>query len=192
MIILTGAAGFIASCLLKKLNDEGISNLLLVDDFTRPDKLRNLEGKAFQSKIHRSEFLPWLEKNASQVSFIFHLGARTDTTEKNAAIFDDLNLHYSQAIWRICDKHQIPLVYASSAATYGAGEHGYEDRHDLPPLLQPLNPYGKSKNDFDRWVLRQTGNLPNHQSPVTNHQPPHQSGSNPAPFSRPRQGNTSV
>ncbi len=167
MIILTGAAGFIGSCLVQKLNDEGIPDAIIVDDFSNPLKNKNLEGKHFKEKIHRNDFRAWLEKNAAQVSFIFHLGARTDTTEQDCAIFDRLNLDYSKSIWAICAAHQIPLVYASSAATYGFGENGYSDRHDIVPQLKPLNPYGQSKNDFDEWVLQQTGQFTdvNHQFP---------------------------
>lgn len=166
MVIVTGAAGFIGSCLLRKLNDEGIMDATLVDDFSSPMKNRNLEGKDYGGKIHRNDFLAWLEKNAGQVSFIFHLGARTDTTEQDTAIFDRLNLEYSKHIWNTCAAHGIPLVYASSAATYGAGEHGYDDRHDIVPALKPLNPYGRSKNEFDRWALQQTTN--NEQAKTNN------------------------
>ncbi len=155
MIILTGAAGFIGSCLLRKLNDEGLTDILLVDDFSRTDKLRNLEGKKFLQKIDRKEFLAWFQAHAKEVSHVFHLGARTDTTEQNTLIFNELNLNYSEAIWQICASNQIPLVYASSAATYGAGEHSYDDSHDIVPQLMPLNPYGVSKNDFDKWALLQ-------------------------------------
>ena len=79
----------------------------------------------------------------------------TDTTEFDVAIFDKLNLNYSKDIWNLCVKFDIPLVYASSAATYGMGEHGYEDNHDIVNSLKPLNPYGDSKNDFDKWALKQ-------------------------------------
>jgi len=164
MIILTGAAGFIGSCLLRRLNDEGLTDIVLVDDFSRPDKNRNLEGKQFQSKVNRNGFLPWLQGHASEVSFFFHLGARTDTTEQNTLIFNALNLDYSKSIWQICAANNIPLVYASSAATYGFGEHGYDDRHDIVPDLKPLNPYGVSKNDFDKWVLEQVA-LPTAPNP---------------------------
>jgi ADP-L-glycero-D-manno-heptose 6-epimerase len=155
MIILTGAAGFIGSCLLRKLNDEGLTDILLVDDFSCVYKLRNLEGKKFLQKIDRREFLAWFQAHASEVSHVFHLGARTDTTEQNVLVFNELNLNYSEAIWQICAANQIPLVYASSAATYGAGEHGYEDSHEIVSHLKPLNPYGVSKNDFDKWMLLQ-------------------------------------
>lgn len=155
MIIVTGAAGFIGSNLVRKLNDKGYQDLILVDDFSRTDKNKNLEGKAYKEQIDREDFLDWLSENANNVDFIFHLGARTDTTEFNKAIFDHLNLNYSREIWKICAQHNIPLIYASSGATYGGGELGYKDDHDLPFKLKPLNPYGESKNDFDRWVLQQ-------------------------------------
>jgi ADP-L-glycero-D-manno-heptose 6-epimerase len=155
MIIVTGAAGFIGSNLVKKLNDEGHNNLILVDNFQRADKNKNLEGKNYKQKIDREEFPDWLTKRGKDVDFIFHLGARTDTTEFNKDIFDHLNLNYSKEIWRISAKLNIPLIYASSGATYGGGELGYKDDHELPFQLKPLNPYGESKNDFDKWVLLQ-------------------------------------
>ncbi|MCI5080770.1 MAG: ADP-glyceromanno-heptose 6-epimerase [Saprospiraceae bacterium] len=155
MIVVTGAAGFIGSCMVKKLNEAGHQNLVVVDEFSRADKNRNLEGKQIEQQIERSEFLHWFERNAEKVDFVYHLGARTDTTEKDKTIFDHLNVHYSKEIWNTCTEHQIPLVYASSAATYGLGEHGYDDRHDIVEQLQPLNPYGESKNEFDIWALAQ-------------------------------------
>jgi ADP-L-glycero-D-manno-heptose 6-epimerase len=127
-----------------------------VDDFSRADKEPNLAGKTLSAKVDRKDFFTWLDANEKLVQFIFHLGARTDTTEFNTAIFDELNLHYSQRMWEACVKYGIPLVYASSAATYGDGELGYSDQDDtLPYQLKPLNPYGDSKNDFDKWALVQ-------------------------------------
>lgn len=155
MIVITGAAGFIGSVLAARLNEEGFLDLVLVDDFSREDKKRNYQGKRYSALIDRKEFPEWLEANQKLVQFVFHLGARTDTTEFNKAIFDELNLNYSKTIWQICIRHGLPLVYASSAATYGAGEHGYLDHHSLVPQLRPLNPYGDSKNDFDKWVIQQ-------------------------------------
>lgn len=155
MIIVTGAAGFIGSCMVKKLNEQGYRNLILVDDFGRADKNQNLVDKNYIARIDRTDFLNWFKKVAAEVSFVFHLGARTDTTEKETAIFDELNLNYSKAIWEICSAHNIPLLYASSAATYGLGELGYDDRHDFLADLKPLNPYAVSKNDFDIWALQQ-------------------------------------
>lgn len=155
MIIITGAAGFIGSCMVKKLNQEGHRNLILVDDFSRADKNRNLANKHYIARIERTDFLIWFEKVAKEVTSVFHLGARTDTTDKDTQIFEELNVKYSQAIWKICSKHHIPLIYASSAATYGLGELGYEDCHDIITALKPLNPYAVSKNDFDIWAIQQ-------------------------------------
>lgn len=155
MIVITGAAGFIASCVASRLNEERFFDLILVDDFSRSDRKKNYENKRFKALVDRREFPQWLRTNEDQVQFVFHLGARTDTTEFNKAIFDELNLHYSQEILKICTEFQIPLVYASSAATYGDGEFGYKDDHSIIPSLKPLNPYGDSKNDFDKWVLEQ-------------------------------------
>lgn len=160
MIVVTGAAGFIGSCLVQRLNEDGVVNLLLSDDFSREDKAPNLRDKRFIAKVHRDDLPDWLERMHADISFVFHLGARTDTTEKDESIFDRLNLHYSQKIWDLCTRHQIPLVYASSAATYGLGELGYVDDHNIVDRLKPLNPYGCSKNDFDRWVLQQQASPP--------------------------------
>lgn len=153
MIVVTGAAGFIGSCMIKRLNEAGYTDVLAVDDFSRPDKMPNLEGKQTCGQVHRMNFVRWLERHHAEVDAVFHLGARTDTTEQSTAIFDELNLEYSKAVWMLCAGFQIPLYYASSAATYGLGELGYSDDHALIPQLKPLNPYGQSKQDFDVWVL---------------------------------------
>lgn len=155
MIVITGAAGFIGSCLVSKLNHEGYSNLILVDDFSNELKNKNLEGKSFIIKIDRKHFFTWVKENNPDLGFIFHIGARTDTAEFDKNILNVLNLDYSKSIWNLCSEFSIPLIYASSAATYGLGELGYNDDHSLIPLLKPLNPYGESKNDFDKWVLEQ-------------------------------------
>jgi ADP-L-glycero-D-manno-heptose 6-epimerase len=151
--VVTGAAGFIGSCLVNKLNNKGVTRIMVVDDFSNPAKEKNLEHKVIASRIHRDEFFGWLDQNADQVEAVYHLGARTDTTEFDRSVFDRLNLNYSKKVWELCTKHSIPLIYASSAATYGMGEHGYSDDHELVQHLKPLNPYGDSKNDFDKWVL---------------------------------------
>lgn len=155
MIVVTGAAGFIGSCLVKRLNQDRFFDLILVDDFSRPAKQANLENKIYQEKVHRDTFFEWLDKNENQVQFIFHIGARTDTTEFDVEIFDELNLNYSKTVWEKCVEYGIPLVYASSAATYGLGELGYKDDESKIDQLKPLNPYGDSKNDFDIWALKQ-------------------------------------
>lgn len=153
MIVITGSAGFIGSALAARLNEARFFDLVLVDDFSRSDKAPNHEGLVCAERVDRLAFFDWLEINENQVQFIFHLGARTDTTEQDRAIFDDLNVSYSQRVWNACIAYGLPLVYASSAATYGGGEHGYSDDHAIVDQLDPLNPYGDSKNDFDRWAL---------------------------------------
>ncbi|SEI58054.1 ADP-glyceromanno-heptose 6-epimerase precursor [Dyadobacter koreensis] len=155
MIIVTGAAGFIGSGLISRLNQEGFSSIIAVDDFSKIEKAENLVGKTIKERVERNSFFEWLDKNNQEVEFIFHIGARTDTTEFDKNIFDELNLNYSKEIWEKCVSYQIPLVYASSAATYGLGELGYDDNESLIPQLKPLNPYGDSKNDFDIWALQQ-------------------------------------
>ena len=155
MIIVTGAAGFIGSCLVNKLNNKGITEIGIVDDFTNERKNKNIEHKTFLEKIDREVFIDWLKSNHQKVEFVFHIGARTDTTEFNVEIFNKLNLNYTKSVWKACAEYGIPLVYASSAATYGMGEHGYIDNHDIVDKLKPLNPYGESKNDFDKWALQQ-------------------------------------
>ena len=154
-IIVTGAAGFIGSCVVQALNDAGYHNLILVDDFGFEEKRKNWESKIFSRIVERYNLFDWLTGNSPDISFIIHLGARTDTTEFNYAIHEELNVQYSKDIWQYCAAHHIPLIYASSAATYGDGSLGYNDDHALTEKLQPLNPYGVSKNEFDKWALHQ-------------------------------------
>lgn len=155
MIVVTGAAGFIGSKLAEHLNSIGFSNLLLVDSFENTLKQRNFTSLNFEKKLDREEFLAWFSIHSEEVDFVYHLGARTDTTEKDLTILDKLNLNYSKEIWKICSKQAIPLVYASSAATYGDGANGYSDNHENISRLAPLNLYGESKQAFDEWVLKQ-------------------------------------
>jgi ADP-L-glycero-D-manno-heptose 6-epimerase len=155
MIIVTGAAGFIGSCLIQRLNELNFNYIIAVDDFSFEEKNKNLINKKIKARVERTEFMAWLDSNYQEVEFIFHIGARTDTTEFDKAIFDELNVNYSKDIWNRCVAYQIPLVYASSAATYGLGEIGYDDNEATIPQLKPLNPYGDSKNDFDIWALAQ-------------------------------------
>lgn len=155
MIVVTGAAGFIGSYLVGALNLQGIENLILVDDFSKTEKKHNLEGKLFAAKVERSDFDVWMQSNGTQITCVLHIGARTDTTEFDEQLFEELNVSYSKMVWKHCVRLNIPLVYASSAATYGLGEFGYEDNESNIAQLHPLNPYGWSKQWFDIWALEQ-------------------------------------
>ncbi|MFH2141058.1 MAG: ADP-glyceromanno-heptose 6-epimerase [Bacteroidota bacterium] len=155
MIIITGAAGFIGSNLIQKLNDEKFYDIVLVDDFSKKAKEINYITKRYTVLVDRKDFFEWLSKNHQFVQFIFHLGARTDTTEFDMNILNALNLNYSKSVWNACCQYGIPLIYASSAATYGDGALGYSDSHEMINKLSPLNPYGVSKNNFDVWALEQ-------------------------------------
>lgn len=159
-IAVTGAAGFIGSKLVERLNEKGFEQLVLVDDFGNEQKAPNLKGKKYALKIHRDQFFEWMKEHPGKLQYVFHLGARTDTTEMNYAIHKQLNLDYTKNLWELCAAQNIPLVYASSAATYGDGVHGYSDKHEVVPDLRPLNPYGVSKNEFDLWALQQKQHPP--------------------------------
>jgi len=160
VIVVTGAAGFIGSCMAGYLNEKGYENLILVDEFDEDEKELNLHKKKYLVRVERENFFEWLNIEKPDVKFVFHLGARTDTTEFDYAIHQHLNVEYSQKIWNYCTANNIGLVYASSAATYGNGELSYADDHAIVKKLQPLNPYGISKNEFDKWVLQRESQPP--------------------------------
>ncbi|MGB1247488.1 MAG: ADP-glyceromanno-heptose 6-epimerase [Chitinophagales bacterium] len=153
MIVITGARGFIGSNLAKKMNDEGHDNLILVDELANTDKTSNLSDLQYKHLIDRNDFIAWAKENTDKIDFIFHLGARTDTTESDKELLDKLNYHYSQHLWTFCTEYNIPFIYASSAATYGDGQFGYDDESTAP--LLPLNQYGWSKQNFDLWTKEQ-------------------------------------
>ena len=155
MIVVTGACGFIGSVLIGYLLRNGAAEVVGVDDFSRADKRPNWEDKPWLIPVERDAFFDWLNEHGGNVTCIYHLGARTDTTLFDDALFDRLNVNYTKQVWEWCAKAGVPLVYASSAATYGLGEHGYRDDHDVARDLQPLNPYGWSKQNFDLWALEQ-------------------------------------
>lgn len=155
MIVVTGAAGFIGSNLIKGLNNARYKDVVLVDDFSRPEREKNYAGKQFVAMVPRRNFQQWIQTNHRYIQMIIHLGARTDTTEFSWEIFQEMNVDYSKAVFNLCVEYGLPLIYASSAATYGLGEHGYIDSHEIVSNLEPLNPYGRSKNEFDLWALAQ-------------------------------------
>ena len=155
MIVVTGAAGFIGSCMVSFLNQNGYNNIIIVDDFGVEEKRKNWETKLVAHVIERHSLFEWLNIHQPQIECFIHLGARTDTTEFDYSIHQHLNVDYSKDVWNYCTQNQIPLIYASSAATYGDGNLGYDDNHEIPFKLEPLNPYGVSKNEFDKWALQQ-------------------------------------
>ena len=159
-IVVTGTAGFIGSACVQFFNEQGWNQLLLVDDFGVEAKRNNWEKKQFVKVIERQSFIEQLSDLDFTIDAIVHLGARTDTTEFNYAIHEELNVEYSKSLWNYATKMQIPFIYASSAATYGSGENGYDDSHAILDKLVPLNPYGVSKNEFDKWAIAQKGTPP--------------------------------
>lgn len=159
-IIVTGAAGFIGSYMVGYLNRKGYNNIILVDDFSDWEKKSNYRNKRIADFVERDRFIEWIYHEPFRPDFVFHLGARTDTTEFDYSVHEKWNVEYSKKIWDYCAEKKVPLIYASSAATYGSGELGYKDDHDIIGQLKPLNPYGVSKNEFDKWVLEQADNQP--------------------------------
>lgn len=159
-LLITGAAGFIGGHLAHALHAEMGVKLVLSDDFSRSNKLANWSDLPNVTCIHRDDLIEQLNEGAIRVDWVIHLGARTDTTEFDYSVHERLNLNYSKAIWTYCSKNNIPLIYASSAATYGDGAQGYADDESRLDTLQPLNPYGLSKHQFDQWALEQEDRPP--------------------------------
>jgi ADP-L-glycero-D-manno-heptose 6-epimerase len=162
MIIVTGAAGFIGSALLGKLQELGYGELVAVDDFSATEKAKNWQSKGLYQRVEREQLWDWLPAHASNIQFVFHIGARTKTNEFDEEVLQTLNVEYSQKLWQFCVDNSIPLIYASSAATYGDGGQGFSDDPQGLCQLKPLNPYGSSKHRFDLWVMEQLllGNQP--------------------------------
>jgi ADP-L-glycero-D-manno-heptose 6-epimerase len=155
VIVITGAAGFIGSHLAEGLAEKGFRDLVLVDDFSIPEKKANWSGLVYQALVHRDAFFDWLQQYHRQVQYVFHLGARTNTLEQDEEVLNRLNFEYSQHVWEHCVRFGLPMCYASSAATYGDGSLGFDDDLSIIHQLQPLNPYGWSKHRFDLWALEQ-------------------------------------
>lgn len=160
MIVLTGVEGFIGSCMLRTLNDAGYSDIAICDLLDREDRRELYKDKSYSQQVNRDHLAAFISHNAGEIDAVIHLGARTDTAEKDIDLFNKLNFHYSQAIWKVCTEAQLPLIYASSAATYGDGKEGFSDHHGVVESLKPLNPYGDSKQQMDIWALAQVKQPP--------------------------------
>lgn len=160
MIVVTGALGFIGSALIGELIRLGYGQIVAVDDFSHQDKWPNLEGKSLIAKVERLELFNWLNKHASEIQIVFHIGARTKTNEFDLEVLKTLNIEYTKKMWHFCCENSIPLIYASSAATYGNGNQGFSDDPEKSSMLKPLNPYGQSKHDVDLWIAKQTEQPP--------------------------------
>lgn len=158
MIIVTGGAGFIGSCIVRSLNDAGCTDIVIVDNISETDKWMNMRNKAYIKYVQKSKFLAELP-SYENVEAIIHMGAQSATTERNFDYLWDNNFEYTKALWNYCAEKQISFIYASSAATYGDGMHGFDDRMDIDYLL-PLNGYGYSKQLFDQWVKHQAKTFP--------------------------------
>lgn len=152
-IIVTGGAGFIGSCMVRKLNDMGIEDIYIIDNVNTSEKWMNLRNKKYIRYYHKDEFLQELD-TLEDVTCVIHLGACSATTEQDFDYLYKNNYLYTIALWEYCAKKQISFLYASSAATYGDGELGFDDKMDIKDLM-PLNRYGYSKQIFDLWAEKQ-------------------------------------
>jgi len=156
MIIVTGGAGFIGSAIIWKLNQRGITDILVTDHLGTSEKWKNLVNLRFYDYCDRDIFIQKLESGTLNMSVdtIFHMGACSATTEKNADYLMENNFHYTARLAQWALTNRCRFIYASSAATYGAGEHGYDDTHEKIGMLKPLNMYGYSKHLFDLYAMR--------------------------------------
>lgn len=158
MIIVTGGAGFIGSCVVRSLNEAGRSDIVIVDNISETDKWMNMRNKKYIKYVHKSRFLEELP-TYENVEAIVHMGAQSSTTERDFDYLWENNFEYTKALWNYCAEKHISFIYASSAATYGDGSLGFYDRMDIDKLL-PLNGYGYSKQLFDLWVKHQAKSFP--------------------------------
>ena len=154
MIIITGSSGFIAGSLVKRLIRDNFHHIVLCDFFNNQINNSNI------TFIKTNKLFSFIDEHKQSIDLIFHLGAITDTTFSDETMLNKYNLNYCINVWNQCVKYSIPLIYASSAATYGDGTLGFIDDHHVVDKLMPLNLYAKSKNDFDKFVLKQTNTPP--------------------------------
>ena len=155
MILVTGGAGFIGSVLVWRLNGSGRQDIVVADHFAHGDKWQNLAKRQLSHVLTKEDLPGWLSGKARAIDAVVHMGACSATTETNVDYLVRNNFQYSVDLFEYCARERIPMIYASSAATYGQGEQGYKDDPISPDSLRPVNAYGFSKNVFDQWVVRQ-------------------------------------
>jgi ADP-L-glycero-D-manno-heptose 6-epimerase len=155
MILVTGGAGFIGSAIVWGLNQSGRDDIVVVDHLGLGDKWKNLARQHIDYVVPKETFPAWIKEHGKDIEAVFHLGACSATTEKNADYLMDNNVLFTKELWDLCTKHSIPFLYASSAATYGAEEQSFSDQHDNLSGLVPINKYGWSKQLFDVWAIKQ-------------------------------------
>lgn len=155
MIVVTGAAGFIGSCVLARLNAKGVKDIVVVDHLNHDEKKENLKNKKFLEYFEKGDFLKLVaeDKLSPKVSAMIHMGACSSTVLQDAKYFEENNFEYSKQLAQWCLRHGVRFIYASSAATYGDGANGYKDDDVSTRQCRPLNLYGQSKQKFDVWVL---------------------------------------
>ncbi len=154
MIVVTGAAGFIGSCIVAKLNERGEQDLILVDHLHDGLKEKNLEGKKYTQYHDKKDFLELVKQNQlTDVKCVIHMGACSSTTLQDEKYFEENNYQYTRTLAQWALDHGVRFIYASSAATYGDGSTGYCDDDETVRQCSPLNLYGESKQKLDRWAL---------------------------------------
>lgn len=158
MYIVTGGAGFIGSCVVRTLNDAGIEDIIIVDNIASTDKWMNIRNKKYLKYVNKNTFLSELQ-HYEDVKSIIHMGACSSTEERDFDYLWRNNFEFTKVLWNYCAEKQISFIYASSAATYGNGERGFDDKSNID-LLRPLNGYGYSKQLFDQWVKHQVVRYP--------------------------------
>ncbi|RYZ52950.1 MAG: NAD-dependent epimerase/dehydratase family protein, partial [Proteobacteria bacterium] len=155
MILVTGGAGFIGSAIVWGLNQSGRDDIVVVDHLGLGDKWKNLARQHIDYVVPKETFPAWIEEHKKEIEAVFHLGACSATTERDGDYLMNNNVLSTKALWDLCTKLSIPFLYASSAATYGAEEENFSDRHEHLPRLVPINKYGWSKQLFDVWAIKQ-------------------------------------
>lgn len=158
IIVVTGGAGFIGSCIIRYLNDKGFTNIVIIDDLGNDEKWKNLVGKSFEDVIPINKCFDWLQGKETKIGAFIHLGACSSTVETDASYLLENNYRFSRNLAEYALKNNQRFIYASSAATYGDGSLGFSDDHDKLEILQPMNMYGYSKQMFDLW-LKKHGHL---------------------------------